>query len=442
MVANATAIWRVRPSGSNANGGGFDSAISGAGTDRSQQNAAFATFNGGATTATTAGISTIIALTGVTVSAADIGNALNITGGTNFIAGWYFIQSVNTGANTWTLDRACTTGVGAAMTGNMGGAWADFWTNATTAAAALQPGNIVYILGTAVPNPASYVYDYTASSSNSIVHGDTGAGGYIFFLNDPATPGYRAPPDTTGGMPTVKVNASGFMRDMFSVQFRGIWVISGTLTAAQFMFHNTVNAAASVYIGCVIDQLGDDIYFNGDGAVQCLGCEFFSSAAGTPDVANSIIYIGSGPGAVLWCNIHDCVSSAIIVNASSGNYEIRDNIIAKNGKRGLDFLDGSVSIINNIFDGNGGSAIVDEVGGFSSLIVANNIISNHTTASTYGIEAQTGTATTNERLRKYIDWNVFYNNTTNYLNLTAGPNDAVLASDPYVAQSTEDYRLK
>jgi hypothetical protein len=440
MTIQPTAIWRVRPGGSNTNGGGYDAGLSTPGTDRSQQDAAFVTFNGTTVRATTAGITNIITLVGVTGSSADIANVVNITGGTNFITGWYFITAA--AASTWTLDRTCTTGAGAAMTGAMGGAWRDFWTNATTTAAALVPGNIIYILGTAVPNPASYVYDYTAASSNSIVNGNLSTNGFIYFLNDPATPGYKAPPDTTGGMPTVQINTSAFMKAMASIQFRGIWVVSGTLTAGQVMFQNTINAAPNVYIGCVIDQLGDDIYFNGDGAVQCLGCEFFSSAAGTPNVANSVVYIGSGPGAVQWCNIHDCVSSAVIVNAASGDYEIHDNIIAKNGKRGLDVLTGFVSVVNNIFDGNGGSAIVDETGGGSGLVVANNIISNHTTASTYGVELQTGTATTNERLRKYIDWNVFYNNTTNYLNLSAGPNDTVLASDPYVAQSTEDYRLK
>jgi hypothetical protein len=66
-------------------------------------------------------------LVGYTATAADIGNCLNITGGTNFITGWYFITAQ--GGTTWTLDRNATSGAGAAMTGNMGGGWADFWTN-------------------------------------------------------------------------------------------------------------------------------------------------------------------------------------------------------------------------------------------------------------------------------------------------------------------------
>ena len=47
MAINATAIWRVRPSGNNANGGGYDPGIAGAATDYSQQNAAQASGSAG-----------------------------------------------------------------------------------------------------------------------------------------------------------------------------------------------------------------------------------------------------------------------------------------------------------------------------------------------------------------------------------------------------------
>jgi hypothetical protein len=60
-------------------------------------------------------------LTGYVVLAGDVGNLLNVTGGVNFTTGWYEIISVNTGSNTWTLDRNVTSGAGSAMTGNMGG---------------------------------------------------------------------------------------------------------------------------------------------------------------------------------------------------------------------------------------------------------------------------------------------------------------------------------
>src|SRR5574343_482749 len=77
------------------------------------------TFNGTTRTATaTSATNSVLTLVGRTVAAADKWNSFQITGGTNFTAGWYTITDVNTSANTWTLDRNCTTGSAAsAMTG-------------------------------------------------------------------------------------------------------------------------------------------------------------------------------------------------------------------------------------------------------------------------------------------------------------------------------------
>ncbi len=75
-------------------------------------------FDGAATTATTATESNIVKITGRQVNPLlDPHNSLYISGGTNFIAGWYGIAAANETNNTWTLDRRCTTGPGEAMTG-------------------------------------------------------------------------------------------------------------------------------------------------------------------------------------------------------------------------------------------------------------------------------------------------------------------------------------
>jgi hypothetical protein len=71
------------------------------------------TFDGVTNRLTTSGASATVTVVGRTVVASDQYNSVEITGGTNFAAGWYGIASVDTGANTWTLDRACTTGSGA-----------------------------------------------------------------------------------------------------------------------------------------------------------------------------------------------------------------------------------------------------------------------------------------------------------------------------------------
>jgi hypothetical protein len=116
-------IGEVRASGHTDNSGLFNPARGG--TDRTQQNAAHVIFDGATITATTTGASAIITISGYTVSSADLGNVVRITGGTNFITsngGLYEITAVDTTNNRWTLDRNCTTGAGSGMTGRMGGA--------------------------------------------------------------------------------------------------------------------------------------------------------------------------------------------------------------------------------------------------------------------------------------------------------------------------------
>jgi hypothetical protein len=118
MALSPTVVWEVRTTGSDGNGGGFDSAA--AGTDRSQQDAAHVTIDGAVITATVnAGDTTILDITGYTPSAADIGNLVNVTGGTA-TAGVYQIISFP-GAGQWGMDRSVGA-AGASATGAMGGA--------------------------------------------------------------------------------------------------------------------------------------------------------------------------------------------------------------------------------------------------------------------------------------------------------------------------------
>ena len=112
--------WEVRTTGHNDNGGGFCADYSG--TDYSYQDDPQVVFDGSTITASTSGASDTITLTGYTVSNADKGNVLNITGGDNFTTGRYCIIAVNTGTNTWQLDRTCSTDAASGMTGRMGGA--------------------------------------------------------------------------------------------------------------------------------------------------------------------------------------------------------------------------------------------------------------------------------------------------------------------------------
>ncbi len=119
-MALPTAVqWEIRTGGSDSNGGGF--VLGGTGTDWSQQNGAQVAFDGTIIAAHTAGITATIIITGYTVLTTDKDNLVQITGGINATTGFYQVSSVNTGANTWTLDRNCCTGAMTGMVGAMGG---------------------------------------------------------------------------------------------------------------------------------------------------------------------------------------------------------------------------------------------------------------------------------------------------------------------------------
>jgi hypothetical protein len=76
------------------------------------------TFDGGAKSGSTMGASAVVTIVGRPVVPEDKFNSVQITGGTNFVPGWYTITEVSAGpANTWTLDRNCTKGGGSGMTG-------------------------------------------------------------------------------------------------------------------------------------------------------------------------------------------------------------------------------------------------------------------------------------------------------------------------------------
>jgi hypothetical protein len=423
MAVNATAIWRVRPSGSNTNGGGYDPGIAGAATDYSQQNAAQAT----GTLGTASGTATFTDAGGA-FTAAMVGNALWIASGAGFTVGAYFIVTFNS-ATSVVLDRS--PGTGSVAHWALGGGWADFWTNTNQTANQIVPGNTVFILGSGTPNPSSYVYDYdvTGGAFFYLVVGNQ-TNGTITFANDPATPGYKSWPDTTGGMPVIKSDQS--LRFDYC-NLKGLWFVINT--APAFFYGNNATS-----LGCVFDQFGNAIAVNNGSPNGCsyIGCEIFSSVA-----------VGAVGGAILigtdfnffGCNIHDTTMRMDIEGVS----RLIGNIFAKSGD-GTRFLylnsTTSIVVANNTFDGNAGNAIelLTQIDVAFSIIF-NNIISNHTAGGAVGIKCDAGTTAQNDQIKKLIDYNTFYNNTSNYNAISAGTHDTALGVTPYVASTTENYTL-
>lgn len=450
MAVNATAVWRVRPSGSNTNGGGYDAGISGAATDYSKQNSAQATGTNGAAAqnSTTFTDSTANAFT-----SAMVGNAIWIASGTNFVVGAYFVTAF-TSASTVTLDRApATAGAGSAGHWALGGGWADFWTNTDTSGnfgsnggTWIVPGNQIYILGTGIPNPSSYSYDYTIANYFTPPSG-TNSAGNIAFLGDPATPSY-----STGGKPCISCNGIMMFNNLFAIVGELWLVANGTNINTDGALQIGGTNRPSLLRNLVFDQNGYDLGLTGPSGgynanQMVVGCEIFSSQAlrGT----NAQYAYISAQGAFINNNVHDCIGPGLYFHGTGGGPTapaVLNNIVAKNGGDGITFVYdtnpyyNSGPIANNTVDGNAGNGIIlDQIG--ITIGCFNNVISNHTGGGKAGLSISAGTAAANDLIKMFVDYNTFYNNAANYSAISAGPHDTALGTSPYVASSTENYTL-
>ena len=418
MAISASAVWRVRPSGSNTNGGGYDSTISGAGTDYSQQNAAQATGTHG----TASGSTSFTDTTANAFTSAMVGNALQISSGSGITAGTYFVTAFSSSSQV-TLDRSPGTGTVAVW--HLGGAWADPQTNLASTNY-VASGNIIYVLGSGIPTTSSYgTPDYTLTTFLTPVAG-------LYLWGDPATPSY-----STGGMPLISAAGLAFYVST-ALNLQNLWTFASSASNGSLGIFNGTGTAYN----CVFDQNGYDVATTFQH--NMFGCEVFSSVAKRSTNANPAWTSGQYSHLVKGCNFHDCIGTAI---ATSAMEQITDNIIAKNGGDGISLSNGGTagwmqSISGNTIDGNAGNGIVmANANSLPNTTILNNLITNHTTAGKYGISAPFSTVAANDRLKTFIDYNVFYNNTANYSGISAGAHDTPASSNPYVAQSTENYSL-
>lgn len=154
MALSAATVWEVQTGGNAANGGGFVTGASG--TDYSQSGSPHVTIDGATITAVVHSTTTQLNITGYTVAAGDVGNILQISGGTA-TAGWYQITVADVANNRWTVDRSAGTAAQTA-TGRMGGCFASPGGLGAALAAAGVNGQKAFIkagtytLSTSTPN--------------------------------------------------------------------------------------------------------------------------------------------------------------------------------------------------------------------------------------------------------------------------------------------------
>lgn len=428
-VTSASVIWEVQTGGNSANGGGFVQGASG--TDYSTSTSPQVTFDGATITATTSGASATITITGYTVANTDVGNVLNITGGTNFITGRFTISSVSTGSNTWTLNASVTTGVGAAMTGRMGGcldgpgtlsgamigsnrAFIKSGTYSISAGLTFAPGNVT-VNSTTYPTT---VIGY-ATTRGDITHKTN---------NQSSRPIIQT---TTNAITAITFSSNGVRLENLIVQTDG--VVAGMTNGISFSGNE-----ASAY-NCKIG-------ISTSNGITCAGnfscvewCEIFAGTAGVGInlSGDSIVrrcwvrdgaYTSSIKTTATSCVIQENIISNITGASADGivpfsNSFVFGNTVYKCGRHGLSFATNAFKLMfirGNIFSENGGYGMTDSQNHYTLPNYDGNAFYNNTSGTRNGFDTNTG-----------------INSVGTYTNIY----DLVLLQDPFVAKGSNNFAL-
>lgn len=357
MAISAACAWEVRSTATagNLNGGGF--VAGGGGTDYSQQDAAQYNFTDLAATSAT-GASPSVTSASHNFVAADVGNLIHITAGTNWTVGWYQIVSV--AANAATLDRACasvaspTAGtyyVGGAISLGTSGTHSD-----SVFFAAPQPGNTIHMkLGTySPPNALSAGTAGTTANVTKLI-------GYQSARGDTPTTAATRPTMNSGanGMTFAaswevrNVNFTNTATNSVTTgnnsKFINCRAINSGTTTSQNAF---VTSNQAILFNCeAISYRGNGISTSSNTFVTIDSCYIHESDIGiTCGITGSQV-------SVLNCIIEGCVTKAInLSGAITGRALIRGNTLyGAENKRGtaVSIATGSnnISLINNIIYG-------------------------------------------------------------------------------------------
>lgn len=430
MAISAATVWRVRPGGNDANGAGYDSSISGAGTDYSQQDAAQLSLTDLVCQASDD--ATRLKLRSATggFTSAMIGNAIRILSTGTFTAGYYFIVGYDS-TNLVTLDRSPAGGADrTGGSGKVGGAAATPWQidddgNAT--GNKCVPGNKIYIRGSGSRYPTTA--DYTKSSTYTNVQGDT-TSGYVSWIGE-------------NGRPRISMGGNGYVS--WQRGHRAYISLYLTRSAAQADEGVVSGSGTNVLIyDCVInggDQNGPCLRLGR--ANLCIGNDIFCHASAPTSGANRRGIVMSGFDVWIGFNrIHHCGDDGI---EFQGTGTALFNVIDHCKGNGIQIVNHSgdnnqIALVGNTIDANEGHGIDIASGQATITQIVNNIISNHTGSGKYGVNAA-GTTATNDRLLQLVDRNAFYNNTGHRNGVSAGPNDIDGTDPSYTSASTGDYRI-
>ena len=425
MALSQETVWNVQSDGSDSNGGGFK--FGATGTDRTGQAAAWATLTASSVLNATTSIVNV-AVGDYTVTAADVGNHLQITGGTA-TAGFYEITAVDTGNNRWTLDRSAGT-AGQTVVGAMGGALASI--HKVSNGVALAKNKIWVKAGT-------YTRTATTTVSNGSFWGNTYPVfviGYNTTRGDTPT-GANRPVislSTNSSLAGIDITGTAYIANLI-IDCNGLTSSIGidvnnycfvyNVTVREFTLAGFYNASTngSAFVEC--EALG------GTSAATC-GFGPGTSCGGATEYINCWAHDNACPGfliGIYGATLNNCLSTNNTGASSDGfrtdancfPFVMRNCIAHGNGRDGL----------------NKTTYVIGD-------IVQNNIFTNN---GRYGLNYAVVTPTI-----PHIDYNAFRNNTTgakNNLDSTSGnynsgpftSHDVTLSADPYTNAATNDYTL-
>lgn len=405
MALSTATVWEVRPTvGADTNGGGFVAGASG--TDYSQQNSAQYTFTDLASTNGTNASPSVTSASHNFV-AADVGNLINISAGTNWTAGFYQIVSV--AANAATLDRAC--GSSATLSGGtyaVGGALATI--SKAFAAAALS--NTIYIKATGSytvtatltltgQNPTGFFFiGYTTTrgdngqftwttATNStplMTSGGSDPAGFVFqnikFTNTAGTKDVALHGGLSSQIFDVRfVNCtfdglkSATTAYVGGTSFNLIQVVFDSCEIKNCTTHGVACSAGTYFLACIIhDNTTDGIH------ITAIGSGFNSSGI---YLERTVVYNNGGKGinfaeAMPIGNgdpVLVCVNSAVLNSTSDGIF-----ITAQTGTAIYPFL----MLVNTIIDSNGGFGINNAAATMGVMLMRNCAFRSNTSGDVTG----------------------------------------------------------
>lgn len=442
MALNAAMTWYNRTGGVEANGGGFDSTISGAGTNYADQDAPQLSITDLASTAST----TVTSVTGG-FTAAMIGNVLRLASATgspvaDSAGSRYLAITGYTDTNTITVDKVSGTyTLGIAKVGgahatlvNYSNGGSGLATPALTSP--LAPGHTVYIRSAGSAADPSIAgtpdYDYSAGywqfpSGNRTV-GTThfiGLGASETIVGRWAKSTYR---------PLIKT--SGLLH------FSSNHIICSNLKTFGTSTPTYVNEGVfgGSYGGAIFsihDVNGGDARINGSGPSQFFLFNWVKNTGGT--TAGTKIAIAMSVEGVVGYNLVTDYRGIGMAVTSTGAGAMYGNIVA-NCHADAFSIDGDPGggafIVNNVAYNPVGHGFTFTQAGLAASVVLNNS-SSKIASGKYAFNVSAGTAAANDLLKKMFNYNNAYLDGGAgglYNAISAGPNDTNL--DPQFTDPT------